>query len=42
MAKAALNKKNLFPQQIGPQYKEETGEMLHLERIFVYCRHLDT
>jgi hypothetical protein len=30
MAKAALNKKNYFLQQIGLRFKEETSEVLHL------------
>jgi hypothetical protein len=32
MAKAALNKKKTFHQQIGLKFKEETSEVLHLER----------
>ena len=38
MAKAAFNKKkNLFYQKIGLKFEEETSEMLHLERGFVWC-----
>jgi hypothetical protein len=43
MTKAAFNKnKALFTQQIGLKFKEETGEMLHLEHSFVWCWSLDT
>jgi hypothetical protein len=38
MAKAEFKKKkNLFYQQIGLKLEEETSEMLHLERGFVWC-----
>jgi hypothetical protein len=39
MAKAALNKKkkNLFQQQTGLKFKEETGKVLYLEHCFVWC-----
>ena len=38
MAKAAFNKKKkLFYQQTGLKFEEETSEMLHLERGFVWC-----
>jgi hypothetical protein len=40
MAKAAFNKKKtLFTSklQTGLKFKEETSEVLHLERIFVWC-----
>jgi hypothetical protein len=37
MAKAEFNKKkNLFYQQIGLKFEEETSEMLHLEHGFVW------
>jgi len=35
MAKAAFNKKKTFNPQIGLKFKEETSEVLHLERGFV-------
>ena len=37
MAKAAFNKKKIFHQQIGLEFKEETSEVLHLEHGFVWC-----
>jgi hypothetical protein len=38
MAKAALNNKKTFRQQIGIKFKEETGNVLHLVYSFVwYC-----
>ena len=38
MAKAAFNKmKNLFYQQIGIKFEEETSEVLHLEHNSVWC-----
>ena len=38
MAKAAFNKKkNLFYQQIGLHFEEETSEMLRLEHGSVWC-----
>jgi hypothetical protein len=38
MAKAEFNKKkNFFYQQIILKFEEETSEMLHLERGFVWC-----
>ena len=38
MAKAAFNKKkNLFYQQIGLQFEEETSEVLRLEHSSVWC-----
>ena len=42
MAKAAFNKKkNLFYQQIGLHFEEETSEMLRLEHGSVWCWNLD-
>jgi hypothetical protein len=36
MAKAAFNeKKNIFHQQTGLKFKEETSKVLHLEHSFV-------
>jgi hypothetical protein len=35
MAKAALNRKKTFQQQIGLKFKEETNEVLHLEHSIV-------
>ena len=38
MAKAAFNKKkNIFYQQIGLKFEEETSEMLRLEHGSVWC-----
>ena len=38
MAKAAFNKKkNLFYQQIGLKFEEETSEVLRLEHSSVWC-----
>jgi len=38
MAKAAFSKKkNLFYQQIGRKFEEETNEMLRLEHSSVWC-----
>jgi hypothetical protein len=38
MAKAALSgKQNVFHQQIGLKFKEETSKTLHLEHSFVWC-----
>ena len=38
MAKAAFNKKkNLFTQQIGLKFEEETSEVLRLEHSSVWC-----
>ena len=42
MAKAAFNKKkNIFYQQIGLKFEEETSEMLRLEHGSVWCWNFD-
>jgi hypothetical protein len=33
---------NSFHQQTGLKFKEEDGEVLHLEHSFLWCRNLDT
>jgi len=37
MAEAAFNKKTLFTSKLDLNFKEETGEILHFEHIFVWC-----
>jgi hypothetical protein len=41
-AKAELNKKKAFHQQIELKFKEETSKVLHLDYSFVWCCNLDT
>jgi len=36
-AKAAAFKNRSFHQQVELEFKEETGEVLHLEHNFVWC-----
>jgi len=36
MAKEAFNKEQLFHQQIGMKFKEETSKVHYLERSFVW------
>jgi len=37
VAKAAFKRNETFHQQIRLKFKEDTNEVLHLERSFVWC-----
>jgi hypothetical protein len=36
-ARIMMQKQETFHQQTGPTFEEETGEVLHLENIALYC-----
>ena len=39
---AVFNNQKTFHQQIGPKFKEEISEVIHLEHSILWCWNLDT